>query len=1135
MKANRLLRALFKAGADVALEDGRIALKNCDNVSDEILEQVRETKSELIELLKRLDRADRAVPMIGDDVKSGEYESPVVMAQESMLFMEELSEGETYYNIPTAYTITGELSLRSLSASIDALVQKHDVLRSTYEFKAGKYVRKIGVAPTATLQLRDLTVDVQFESETLKMRLQDEANYCFDLSVEIPIRVVLFKIADEHYILSLNIHHIAADGWSAKQIVKDISDGYAQAQTISDTDAMSSATSDYCYADFAHWNEDWRDSKAFVEAEHYWLESLADAPDIHSVATDYPRPAVLPVTGDTYRHTLSLEIIDKLKSEAKAHNTTTFTLLQAAFAGFIARYSGESDIVFGTAMSNRNPVEFVETVGLFANTLALRYNAEQTQSFSELVAQAKDVSQNAQRFQQYPFDALVNAVCPVRSLSCNPIVQIMLVMQEDAARNLDLDGVSVALRDHRQNVSKFDFTVHCFTDAKIPRLEWEFNTHLFSLETIIAMSEHFECILDQWLTDTSAILGHAQFSLVAPLKESSLAPLDEPIADTLHHSFLDAVQANPSAIAVREGERSFTYADIDRQSDAVAQYLHTVTEGESKPIGVCLERSVELIVAMLGIFKQGSIYVPLDFDYPTERINRMVDDANTSLIIVDNGARAACLPDSADIVMVSTILENTTDLQYPLSSNPELPAYVIYTSGSTGAPKGVLVPHKSLFHSLKANAQRMNFTENDSMPTVGSQAFGVSLLEILLPLTNGGVVEIIPKVAVKDLSELIANTQTVTVFHAVPSLMQQWLDNVKSGPTTLYPNLRLLLVGGEAVSHELLEALREWRPNIQILELYGMTESSVVCSSYEPTAEKHAHYCIGRPHSNAFFYVLNEHLREQPIGVPGELYIGGQSLANGYLNKPDVTAQSFVDSPFLGTKKLYKTGDRVRCLRDGHYEFLGRVDNQVSLRGVRIELGEIETLVDSLAFVQKAIAQVMTLANNEKTLVLFFVGISDEKGESSVQRDAIREHLSAYLPDHMRPSIIQSIERFPLNPNGKVDRKKLPLPTISSHSEAPDSSLEHEILALWAEVLGRETIGVTDNFFEIGGHSLMASKLVAKLRAKYEVDLPLKTMFEASNVRLCAGRIEKALQKKFATELIISDHLLESDFEELAV
>lgn len=1128
MNAQDIVELLYKKGVTLAVEGDSLKIGFADSLDDGLLSAVKNNKADIISLLRKLDGHVLDVGLTKNTYPES-YECMTSVAQQRILFMEELSNHSSYYNIPVAYRISGRLNKDALRMSLDSLVSKHDVLRSKYLIKEGVYIQHVCKPEQLGFTEISLLGDSNQES-ILHSILKNEAEYKFSLLNEWPIKVSLIQLKEDEYVLSINIHHVAADGWSARVIIEEINSAYRIFSSKPDEQLGLEVNLSFQYADYVYWLEQWKSTDEYLASRNYWLTELNEAPELHSLPTDFLRPTIQNVDGNLYRKVFSEKQSDVIQSCARLHKTTPFVIFQAIFAAFLARYSGESDIVFGTVTANRKPIEFINTVGLFVNTLALRYRIDNDTTLHNLIYQAIDVSERAFKFQRFPFDALVDELRPARSLGYSPLIQIMLVMQDGAANSLSLDGLTVVPIAQRQNVSKFDIALHVSSVDDKFFVDWEYNISLFKEATIKRMADHFELILNAISSfPEKKVHQLSLFQNINHLIYPNVKDIPDPrcIIELFEHH----VAFNKDRIAIRDGSKEICYGELGKIVNNAANYLSKLTETEIKRVGVCSEKSTELLIALLAIFKMGATYVPLDPYYPKDRLDWMVNDSKIDLLLL--GANIDCSVNfqvrTISLENLSTQSESQNNLVFTNDINA--PAYIIYTSGSTGKPKGVLVSQKSLFYSLYANRTIMGITCNDLLPTIGSQAFGVSLLEILLPLISGGGVRIVRKDQVADIDRLVNETKDVTVLHAVPSLMRQWLD-VITYKENVYPHLRLLLVGGEAVPHELLKKIKKWRPQIQLLELYGMTETTVVCSSYSVGNDLHSSYCIGKPHMTTYFFVLNEQKLLQPIGVPGELYIGGYCLASEYINQLEMTAERFIDNPFKPGEKLYRTGDRVKLLDDGYYEFLGRVDHQVSLRGARLELGEIESLALHVAGVKQAIAHVVQLSNSDKTLVLYFTAYDMNSNELP---DRIRGYLVSNLPDYMCPTIIQQVDSFTLNPNGKVDRKKLPSLIMTADRTEPETNIEVALLRLWQEVLCRYDIGVTANFFEVGGHSLMASKLSTLIRKEFSIEFPLVLLFEFPTIRSCSKHIEMILNETQAESLVLDNGYNDLSVDELTI
>jgi amino acid adenylation domain-containing protein len=1126
MNAEQLLQLLYQRGARVAVADGNLAISAPDGVIDvQLLPLLSEHKQAIMALVQALDANPGASALVPASYPAA-YEQPASLAQQRMLFLEELADGRSYYNIPFACRLEGKLDAAALASALSCLLRTHDILRTVYRLHGDDCVQAVLAPAAVTLHERDLRAEAQPE-QAVTAALAAEAEHRFDLRTEIPVRCALFALGDEEHVLSINIHHIAADGHSMRRLLADLGQAYNHYR--SETGSIPRRS--FQYADYASWQAGWMRSPQFDADRAYWVKALENAPSLHGIMTDYPRAACSTVAGTHYRRPLPPRLCAAVAAYARQQGTTPFAVYQAGFAALLSRYSGENDIVFGTAAANRVPPGFSEAVGLFVNTLALRYRVADDTTFAALVAQGKEVVAGAGRHQGFPFDVLVDTLQPKRDASYNPLVQIMLVMQDENQRQLHLDGLRVRFLEQDQQVSKFDFALHLCLRGERVELDWEYNTSLYRADTLSRLCDHFIAVLAGGLAAPAGQVG--AITLVQPPQAQACAGGATPIST--HVQFEQQVERQPDRVALRDGLRTLSYGELNDMAERVAAHLARTGATAGAHIGVCLERSAGLVAAMLGIYKMGGVYVPLDPNYPPARLAFMIEDSGIGVLLSDAAIMAQC-QFGTRVPLVDIAAATTQDAAgYARHTDPAAGAYIVYTSGSTGKPKGVLVTQRNLFHSLRANREAMQISAADCLPTIGSQAFGVSLLEILVPLTSGGAVQLVAKAQVADIDELVRATGDVTVLHAVPSLMRIWLETVSSGRhADPYPRLRLLLVGGESVPDILLQKIKQWRPQLRLLELYGMTESTIVCSRYEATGEPGAHYCIGKPFAHAAFHVLNACGQEQPVGVPGELHIAGAAIAAGYINQPGLTRERFPDYPFAPGQRMYRTGDRVRRLADGNFEFLGRVDHQVSLRGARIELGEIETLANAVEGVNQAVAHVVEGREGEDMLVLSYTS-SFGPAERGAVAGAIRWHLARGLPDYMQPSMLQCLDGFPLNPNGKVDRKNLPAPAMTEEIVEPATGTELRVLALAREVLQRHDFGVCANFFEIGGHSLAASKLVARIRSAFGIAFQLGALYNSPTVRSCAALVEAALLERYAASLALSDDALADGGDDMLI
>ncbi len=1123
INAENIIKNMYNRGIKLSVSNGELLVDAPKGEMSEIdIENIRENKKSI---LLALDKANNAI------VYSDSYQSksvPLSSAQENMLIMDSISKDIPYSNNVYTFNIEGPVNLKILSTSINQLVFQNEILRTIYSATGESPSQIIKDEHSAGIIVEDVCNEVDKEASKNAL-LRREANYVFDLMSELPVRCCLLKLHENQYVLCFNFHQIACDGLSAISFFKQLSELYNA--SIRGTQQFT-GTNKYQYRDFVFWQKGFQNSLAYSLSCEYWSKSLQGAPELHGLPTDFIRPSNQLFRGGIYESSLDESTKSKLDNFSTKNNTTMFVVLQAVLACMVAKYSDETDIVIGTAASNRNLSEFVDMIGCFVNTLPFRYQLDMEKSFTQCLAQVKDVINEGLKHQQVSFDKIVNDINPKRSFSYNPLVQVMLVVQNDQASDLHFDECKVSPIVNLPEISRFDLTLHVFIKDTTLEFRWEYNADLFKRLSIERYALHFNNLLSNFIDNPE--LSLSKISFYTDQEEAINKPkktLPHPLM--IHQAFEEQCEKSPKQLAVADGAGGLNYREVDEGANKIANFIRAQLPCASGNtfVGIFLKKSTELVLGMLGVFKANAIYVPFDPAYPKNRIRFMLEDSGVSLVLIDDSIDSSIFDGLAvQLFNIKDILKNEENSSRPaIKNNKESahrPAYVIYTSGSTGKPKGVVVPHSSLYQSLISNSQLMGICNSDLMPCIGSQAFGISLLEMLLPLTNGACVQMISHENVKDLDTLIDITGKATVLHAVPSLMEKWLERSKERNVN-YDDLRLLLIGGEPVPDELLNKIQKWRPDISLIELYGMTEVSVVCSAYRVGTEYAANYCIGTPYDSSEFYVLNKHLQPQPKGVPGELYIGGSCLANGYLNLPEITEEKFIESTINGVGRLYKTGDRVRLLDDQSYEFLGRTDNQVNLRGVRIECGEIEYLLMQHKEIKKAVSHVMTLSNGDPVLVAYLQTQNENIDTENLLKEA-RRIMEENLPDYMRPGIYQFVDVYPLNPNGKIDRKSLPVPKLEHKLDPPRTDTEKQMLQLWLESFDTDCIGVESDFFEIGGNSLLAAKIINKSKDRFSIPLPLTTIFESPTIRRLAKAVDEKLQ-----ENIVSSLVYESTSEEL--
>ncbi|MBL4706312.1 MAG: amino acid adenylation domain-containing protein, partial [Flavobacteriales bacterium] len=1036
---------LYKKGVALAVEQDNLLIDDVNNILDsDLISGIKQHKTSLITLLNKLNTASTEIILDEKITRTFPYLFDCSFSQKRMLFMQSLAGEQSFYNLPFAYKISGLLNIDALNSALIGLVNKHDILRTTYLLQDGEYVQQVNPFISAdseqfTLKIEDISDGIDIEPG-VKERLKEDAEHRFNLEDEYPIKASLFKLNDSEFVLSINIHHIAADGWSAQKIIQDINQGYKlhlnqpgeRINNVSSVDDISI----FQYVDYAKWQKKWLQSQPYLEARDYWLTKLQGLPELHNFPTEHIRPTSLSVKGETYKQVITGPLVSELTRLAKEHKATPFVLIQAVFAAFLARYTNDRDIVFGTAVANRQPVEFMDTVGLFVNTLVLRYSLESGGSFTDLVAQAKLVNKDALKYQQFPFDQLVDELKPTRSLGYNPLVQIMLVMQDDSADLLNLTNVQTEVLPLYQAVSKFDFTLAVKLTANKLILSWEYATDLFEAATVERMSSHFELLMANALAQPDILLEQVEF--ITPteryqqLVEWNNTAADFPKDKCIHELFEEQVKINPDAVAVVYEECQLTYGELNYKANQLAHYL--MNERQVKPdrlVGICVDRSLDMIVAIMGVLKAGGAYVPLDPSYPAARLAYMLDDANLSTVLTQGKLKGET-PLSDDQAVYLDSENILTKLQSYSGNNPKLEtltsshlAYVIYTSGSTGNPKGVMVEHLSLMNLVCFDQLLFEINRNSRFLHTLSLGFDAGNGYLFDVLSSGGAIYLI-----EIFDDLCRYANEKNISHLV--LPAARLNNLAFHPME---SLCYLISGGDDIKSNVLEQFGE---NSNLFNVYGPTECTVTATCTKVMLENLS--SIGKPIANTQSYVLSDNLLISPVGASGELHIGGAGLARGYLNQPELTAEKFIPNPFYdatnpnSSKRLYKTGDLVRYLPDGNLEFLGRIDHQVKIRGFRIELSEIEQQLLAHSEVNEAVVVALSNDEGDKRLVAYITHneaklMLDESNNSQVLLteliDSLRQQLSQYLPDYMVPSAFVVLEHLPLTPNGKIDRKGL--------------------------------------------------------------------------------------------------------------
>jgi amino acid adenylation domain-containing protein len=1038
-------------------------------------------------------------------------------AQQRLWFFDQLGQDLSAYTIPAAIRLKGPLNLAALERSFNEIVNRHESLRTIFRTVDGRPTQLIAPRLTIALPVVDLRPLPASERETEVRRLVTaEARQPFDLSQGPLIRGSVLRLADEEHVGLLTMHHIVSDGWSTGILIREVATLYVAfcAGGSSPLPALPIQ-----YADFAHWQRQWLQGDVLETQLAYWKQNLAGAPAFLDLPTDHPRPLVQTFRGAHQAVLLPKPLQDGMKALSRQEGVTQFMAFLAAFKVLLHRYTSQDDVIVGTPIANRNRLETEDIIGFFVNAVVLRTELSGDPTFRELVARVRQVCLGAYGHQDLPFDRLVEELHVTRDLSRNPLFQAMFVLHNASLPPLELAGLTMSPIEGDSETAHFDLTLQIIDSGQGLTASFVYNTDLFEADTIVRMLANFTILLAGIVADPGRRLSDLPLLTDAErqrvLAHGIGATADRPSDLCIHQLFEAQVARIPDAIALVFEAAELTYGELNRRANQLAHHLRALGVGPEVPVGICLERSPEMVIALLGILKAGGAFLHLDPTYPAERLAFMLRDAAVPVIVTQERFVAGLAQPDATVICLDSgceiIARESNDTPGSLTSPKNL-AYIIYTSGSTGRPKGVLIPHRAIADHCRNAQSHYELRARDVVLQFASLSFDVSLEEILPTLLAGARLVLMGKTIwhPAEFGQKISD-HGLTVLNLPTAYWQElaraWADVPESIPSILP---RLCIVGGDTLRPEMLELWRRTKlSSIRLLNAYGPTETTITATSYEiaPHADETTAarlVPIGRPLPNRLVYILDRHGNPVPIGVHGHLHIGGESVARGYLNRPDLTAEKFIPDPFSGTPgaRMYKTGDLARYRPDGNIEFLGRADQQVKIRGFRIELGEIEAVLGQHPAVRDAAVLAREDVPGEKRLVAYVV--ADET------TDALRRFLQEKLPEPMIPAVVMALEALPLMPNGKIDRRALPAPDRSRPElekafVAPRDDLELQLAQIWEEVLGVRPVGVRDNFFELGGHSLLAVRLFAVIEKRLAKKLPLTTVFQGATVEHLAG------------------------------
>jgi amino acid adenylation domain-containing protein len=1043
---------------------------------------------------------------------------PTSYAQQRLWFLEQLGLSRHAYHLLEVMRLRGPLQVTALAQSLQDIVRRHEVLRTTFTDVAGQplqVIRPTTHVPVSVVELQELS---QHEREAQVHTLaQADVQRPFDLAQGPLMRATLVRLTDVEHVLLLTMHHIVSDGWSHGVFWRELAvlyDAFTTGQP-SPLPALSIQ-----YADFAYWQQQWLQGEVLDTQLAYWKQQLAGIPTLQ-LLTDHPRPAVQTFRGARHFLTVSPTLTQVLKTLSQRHGVTLFMTLLATFQTLLHRYTGQDDITVGSLIANRNRVECEGLIGFFVNTLVLRTDLSGQPRFRELLTRVREVTLAAYEHQDVPYEKLLEELRLPRDLSRTPLFQVLCVLHNTPQQAVELSGLTVEPLEIDPGTARFDLTLEFWDTPEGLRGRFEYNTDLFEAATIARMAGHLQTLLEGIVADPEQRLSQLPL-LTADERQCLLVEWNTttgsyPDDQCLQSVFEAQVARTPDAVAVVCGNESLTYRELNRCANQVAHYLRARGVGTEMLVGLCIERSLAMVVGLLGILKAGAAYVPLDPTYPPERLAFMIEDAQPAVVLTQERLVAGLLAHGAQTVCLDahwlTIAQYSDD--NPVSgATADQVAYLLYTSGSTGRPKGVLGVHRATLNALVWMWQTYPYASHEVCCQKTSISFGDSIQELLGPLLQGRPIVLIPNAVLKELPHFVQTLaiHRVTRLILVPSLLQVLLDTLSDLQDRL-PSLTLWFAGGEALPNALLQRFRERLPHSRMINLYGASEASDDTTWYDASLAPHelSGVPIGRPIANTQVYVLDQHLQPVPIGVPGELYVGGTGLTRGYLNRPELTAEHFIPNHFSHEPgaRLYKTGDVVRYRPDSNLEYLDRLDHQVKLRGMRIELGEIEAILAQHPAVQETVVITHEDTSGESRLIAYVVP-TQEPGPPSRE---LRRFLEKKLPLGMVPATFVILETLPLTPSGKVDRQALPVPApirpvLEDLYVAPRTAIEQQVAAIWCHCLALERVGIHDNFFELGGHSLLAMQLLFRVRDATHVEVSILSFFEAPTVAGLAAIIE---------------------------
>ncbi|ARU63054.1 hypothetical protein CBW65_20300 [Tumebacillus avium] len=1056
---------------------------------------------------------------------------PLSFSQQRLWFIDQLEPNSSVYNIPISVRLNGRFDAEILKRSFAELLRRHESLRTNVITRDGVGEQVIRGTAELELPFHDISQLPEGERDAQLLRLlADVVQQPFSLADDLLIRAALIRTGTDEHVVAVTMHHIISDGWSLGLFIREMGQLY---NAFAKGEESSLAELPYQYADYAVWQREWLQGDEREKQLRYWTDRLSGKIPVLELPTDHPRKAAVSYAGTTETISLPHELVQTLEALTQQSGATLYMTLLAAFNTLLYRYAGQTDIILGTPVAGRTRSEWEGLIGFFVNTLALRTDLSGNPTFRELLGRVKEVSLGAFAHQDLPLEELIDELQLDRDLSRNPLFQVMFVMQNmpplprQGEDELELEALEV-----ERGTSKFDLTLTIIPTGEGWAASFEYKTSLFTRATIRRMCGHLLMLLqgiadnpDQTLDDLPILSAEEEQRILIEWNDTAVPFPDDKV---LHELFEEQVQRTPDNIAAVYDGNTLTYAELDRRANQLARHLQTYGVGPDVAVGVCVERSLELVIALVGILKAGGAYLPIDTEAPSERIAQVLDDAQAPVVLALENMRGTLPTKSAAQLYLDTdwhLIAEQADTKPHSGVTPDHLVSIYYTSGSTGKPKGVANPHRGWVNRMCWMQRQHGLQAHESVLQKTTLTFDDAAVEFYWPLMVGAKIVLLPPKLHRDPRAILdaAVEHGVAVLQFVPSMLAMVIDSITPEDRAALNTVRVVVSSGEALRAELVRQFLEKMPG-HLHNTWGATEvsidSTIRTCTWDDVQEGEI-VSVGRPIDNNTCYVLDRNMRPVPVGVAGDLYLGGIGLARGYFNNPERTAMAFLPNPFAPGELLYKTGDRGYFKPDGQIKFLGREDDQIKIRGMRVELGEIESVLDLHDAVKSCVVAAHEYTPGDKRLAAYVV-LHDTAG---VTTQELRAFLKAKLPDYMVPPFLLTLDRLPLTANGKVDRKALPLPGDLDFERdtafvAPTSAAEAKLAAIWEELLDIRPVGIKDNFFSLGGHSILAVRLMSRVQQEFGRQVPLAALFQEGTVEALALLLQEQAEQREASPLV---------------